>query len=366
MHKIYGFLLVGLILLSACSQQDKFDISGKIAHPGEIKRVLLYEGEQIIDSAFLKGDGEFAFTRSTVETQFYTLSIGNEFYFLAAQNGDHIDFKVDMQGDPQDYSIAGSPLSEKLKTFSRIQQVYLKDAAAISHEFEEQVAANPGQEDEIRDTLLARYEKVIAEGSEKVLSFAKENQENLAGFFAMLSLDPGAYEQEMIAYADYIRDKFPHNSSVQAFVNHMAELKPLSVGAKAPDFEASDVDGKTVRLSDFRGKYTLLDFWASWCGPCRQENPNIVQQYKTYKDKGFTVLGVSLDNSREDWLRGIKEDGLTWTHVSDLQRWNSEPAQLYKVTAIPASFLIGPEGDIVAKNLRGAALEAFLKEHLGE
>ena len=366
-HKIYGGFWIGLlVLLGACSEQDKFSITGDIAHPGELKKVLLYEGEQVIDSAFLDKDNQFVFNGTAVEARFYTLGVGNEYYYVIAQNGDKIHFVVDLDGNPREYTVKGSELSEKLKTFAGIQDAYMEDAIAISQQFDTEVAERPDQEDQIRAELLGKYEAIIAKGSERVLDFAKENQDNLAGFFAMISLDPSAYEQEMIVYADYIRDKFPSNNAVQAFVNHMAELKPLSVGAKAPDFEANDVDGKAVKLSDFQGKYTLLDFWASWCGPCRQENPNIVKQYNTYKDKGFTVLGVSLDNSREDWLQGIADDGLTWTHVSDLQRWNSQAAQLYKVSAIPASFLIDPDGVIVAKNLRGPALGAFLKEHLGE
>ncbi len=138
------------------------------------------------------------------------------------------------------------------------------------------------------------------------------------------------------------------------------ENKKFPIGKPMPDFSQADADGKMVSLSSLRGKYVLVDFWASWCGPCRQENPNIVATYNKYKDKNFTVLGVSLDKSKEPWLQAINADGLTWMHVSDLKGWNNEVAQRFEIFSIPQSILLDPAGNIVGKNLRGPALEAKL------
>jgi peroxiredoxin len=135
-----------------------------------------------------------------------------------------------------------------------------------------------------------------------------------------------------------------------------------SVGAKAVDFTLPDVNGKPVSLSSYKGKYVLIDFWASWCGPCRQENPNVVKAYNSFKSKGFDVLGVSLDRDKDDWTKAIEKDNLTWTHESDLKYWDNEVAKLYGVQAIPANFLLDKDGNIIGKNLRGEALEAKLKE----
>jgi len=134
------------------------------------------------------------------------------------------------------------------------------------------------------------------------------------------------------------------------------EAKLGAVGSMAIPFSQKDTEGKLVSLASFKGKYVLIDFWASWCGPCRQENPNVVRAFKQFKDKQFTVLGISLDQDKSRWLQAIKDDGLTWTHLSDLQYWNNAVAQLYKIQSIPANMLLDPTGKIIGKNLRGEEL----------
>lgn len=143
--------------------------------------------------------------------------------------------------------------------------------------------------------------------------------------------------------------------------DQIASEKQFSIGAQAPEFTSLDSNSKPISLSSLRGKFVLLDFWASWCGPCRQENPNVVHAYNTYKDKGFTVLGVSLDQDRTNWIKAIKSDNLTWNHVSDLKYWQNEVARVYNIRAIPRNFLLDPTGKIVARDLRGEELNAKLK-----
>ena len=151
----------------------------------------------------------------------------------------------------------------------------------------------------------------------------------------------------------------------KALHQQMSGERMLGYGQVAPDFIQSDPEGKPISLKDFRGQYVLVDFWASWCGPCRMENPNVVQAYRRFKSKNFTVLGVSLDRDKPKWLQAIKDDNLTWPHVSDLKFWQNEVAKLYQVSSIPQNFLLDPEGRIIGKNLRGAALDQFLEKTLG-
>jgi len=149
-----------------------------------------------------------------------------------------------------------------------------------------------------------------------------------------------------------------------AIKEYVSTEKMFGYGQEAPNFVQNDVGGKPVELKSLRGQYVLVDFWASWCGPCRMENPNLVNAYHKFKGKNFTVLGVSLDRDKNKWMQAIQEDNLTWTHVSDLGYWNNAAAKLYKVQSIPQNFLLDPKGKIIGKNLRGPALDEFLQEKL--
>lgn len=169
---------------------------------------------------------------------------------------------------------------------------------------------------------------------------------------------------EVEAWAKMIDEKAMQTDYGLALNDLISTEKMLGYGQPAPIFTQSNPDGQPVTLESFKGKYVLIDFWASWCGPCRQENPNVVKAYEQFKSKNFTVLGVSLDKDKSKWLKAIEDDKLKWTHVSDLGYWNNAVAILYKVRSIPQNFLLDPEGKIIGKNLRGEELSGFLQKVL--
>jgi peroxiredoxin len=179
-------------------------------------------------------------------------------------------------------------------------------------------------------------------------------------------LDKDAFFSTYEKVAEITKKEWPNYKYAKSFVASVEDMKLLAIGQVAPEISLPNPEGEIIPLSSLRGKYVLVDFWAKWCGPCRKENPNVVAAYNKFKDKGFTVYGVSLDRNKADWLQAIQQDGLTWTHVSDLKFWNSEAAKTYNITAIPFSLLLDPEGKIIGKNLRGAGLHEKLEEVLGE
>jgi peroxiredoxin len=167
---------------------------------------------------------------------------------------------------------------------------------------------------------------------------------------------------ELMETLELIDKNLASNSNIKAATKRVDDLKGTMVGYTASNFSQNTPEGKKVNLTDFRGKYVLIDFWASWCRPCRMENPNVVAAYNRYKDKNFTVLGVSMDSNKDLWVAAIKQDNLTWTHVSDLKGWGNEVGKIYGVTGIPQNYLLDKEGKIVAKDLRGPALDEKLAE----
>lgn len=352
-------MAVGLFA-GSCKNNNELVISGKIENAGEIKKVLLYEADLLVDSAFLNEDSRFKFRRLAPDPNFYTLAIGEKNFLVVGKNGDELELSTDYQDTTDTYQIEGSEDAKKIREVTKINAEFGKIYENIQERYAAAINANPGAKDSILNVLLPEFQANMDEYSVRTLKFVQENKDNLAGFFAAGTVDQEKYEAELIKYSEEIAPLFPKNKAVQSFVNRMKEVKVVSVGQPAPDFEGMSPSGKPLKLSDLKGKYILLDFWASWCVPCREENPNIVKQYNAFKDKGFDILGVSLDDDKGDWLRAITYDSLNWHHVSELKRWDSDIAKKYKVEGIPASFLLDPSGKIIAKNLRGPELEKFL------
>jgi len=255
--------------------------------------------------------------------------------------------------ESQAYKTAMKPVNDIYETMTAKMKA-ASPAQRESAEYKQEMEAMDKKADELTEPINKK--------------FVKTYPKSVISLDVLRSLAYGADYAEIAPLYASLSPSLKESESGKKFGEQLAKMKNVALGATAPDFAMADTDGKMVKLSSFRGKYLLVDLWASWCGPCRQENPNVVRTFNKYKDRNFTVLGVSLDrpDAKDKWIKAIKDDGLTWTHVSDLKFWNNEVAQMYGVQAIPQNFLLDPNGKVIAKNLRGDALDAKLAEVLSK
>ncbi|WCT13393.1 TlpA disulfide reductase family protein [Mucilaginibacter jinjuensis] len=359
-------LSVSVVMLGfSCRNSDSFTINGKILNAGKARKVYLLAadsaGMQPSDSTNLSVNGEFQFRGMTACPNLYKLRIGDRIFDLIVENGDIIKIQTDFQDTTHVVDITGSQATMQLRDWDNLNRQYTRKNQELVNRYRAELQQVDKNKDSLLNVFSLVYQRLSGEFAEKTLHFALSHENSLSGFYAVNSLDRRKYEPQLIAYAEAIRDRFKENSAVRGFIAAMENAKPASVGQPAPLFTAASLDGKIVKLSDFRGKYVLVDFWASWCPPCRQENPNIVKLYRRYHEHGLQLLGVSLDTDHDAWQKAVITDRLTWTQVSDQQRFDGPAEKRYQIEEIPSNFIIDPKGVIVGKNLFGKELITFLK-----
>jgi peroxiredoxin len=368
MMKRLSYVLLLCMVFTACKEKNNFVIEGQFKNAAAGSKVYLFGIQKDhalpLDSTVFSEKGDFKFTHSAPAVDFFRIASGNNEYMIIAKNGDQIKITADMADKTLAYNISGAMEADKLEALNKVKNQYMLKIADIQKQFDEAVTTQPDKRDAIMEQMKPAYMQEIAGLNKAVLKFAQDNTASLAGFYAVNLLNPAEFEKELVDYSDKIKSNFNENKAVTEFLVKMAKLKSVQIGQPAPEFTINSVDGKPIKLADFKGKYVMLDFWASWCKPCRDENPNVVKAFNAYKDKNFTILGISLDKDPVAWKGAIAADKLSWAHASDLKDFDSPTAVLYAIEAIPSSFIIDPSGKIVAKNLRGEELEAFLNQTL--
>ena len=356
--------------------QQNFTVNGKAGSysaPAKVFMIYNNAGQRIIDSAEVN-NGAFVFQGSVPEVQQAILVLDREgngvqsitvpdMVSIFLENG---DIKVNAIDSLSKGEISGTPTNVDQQKLA----LQLKEVTAKSERFMAKFQAS-SEEQRADATYMAamneEYRAIQAESQAKVLEFIKSNPNSMVSLMSLLQLAGPSPEVDVIEpLLQGLSSELQETSQAKMLAQTLQKAKNIGIGSIAPEFTQNDTEGNPVSLESFRGQYVLLDFWASWCGPCRQENPNIVSAYNKYKDKNFTVLGISLDrpNGKEAWLKAIQDDKLAWTQVSDLKFWDNDVAKLYGIRSIPQSYLLDPEGRIIDKNLRGQALHDKLAELL--
>jgi peroxiredoxin len=359
----YFAILVLVTTVFACqTAKDEYSIKGTIAgvETGKVYLQKVVGGQpENIDTADVVG-GKFTFKGKMTMPDMRLLRLNDNDYF-AQFFLDNASISIEANKDSlRNTKIAGSPTQDVFQIYVTEMEKLNKEVTALQGKY--QNAMSSGNTNEAEKAKID-YQAMMDNNLVYTKNFVKEHPKSIVSAYitiAQLAAQVGAAE------LDSIVSKFPTEISTSEYVVKLKELveeqKKTEIGVLAPDFTLNSPEGKPLQLSSLRGKIVLIDFWASWCKPCRQENPNVVKLYQKYHSKGFEILGVSLDRAQEEWVKAIQEDQLSWLHVFDDQQLPTSAARLYSVVSIPQTYLLDQEGKIIAKGLRGEELSKKLAE----
>jgi len=379
MKKSSILFLVALVF-SACTTQspEGFEIKGKLTGlptgqaGANLQTIYLEEltatAVTVKDSIKIEKDGEFIFTGQILEVGFYRLRIAqNNFINIILDKQDKIQITADANNLYYTYKVEGSENNQLLYQLNNYMQsinVKVDSLRRVFQTLQSNMAAGQAGPniDSVNKAIGEEYNNTMLSKINFIRSFIDNNFNSFVALAAIEQLDPTVDLAYYIKVDKALFASNPNSQYVKNFHTKVSQLSKLAAGSDAPEIVLNDPGDVPIALSSFRGKVVLIDFWASWCKPCRIENPNVVRLYNKYREKGFEIYGVSLDKNKTAWVKAINDDGLEWVHVSDLGFWNSAVVKLYDIKSIPQTYLIDENGIIIAKGLRGAALESKLEE----
>lgn len=373
MKKIILLALVALVSQS-CKEKKfgAFTVSGQIKNANEQKIYLqelsLTEKEPLnLDTATIDKKGNFILRGVGKEEGLYRISTEKGMDFIIINDNNNIKLIADLN-DYIHYKVEGSVASAQLHAF--FENYRQQDSAMASCFIRLDSLQKTNAPDSILLPCRQERDRRMGDLNALVTNFINKSESPAARIYAIGIASRTLKKEELQQLAKASSNKFPEHRGLQkistmlSVASQPAPAENSFNNMEAPDFTLPDPNGKMISLKSFRGKYVLVDFWASWCGPCRQENPTVVAAYNRFKDKNFTVLGVSLDDNKAKWLKAIQDDQLTWTHISDLKQWESIVVPMYQIQGIPFNVLVDPSGKIIASELRGEDLEKTLSSVL--
>ena len=365
------FTLIGIgISCGQSSTANKFTVKGTVknAIPGEY--IYLERAQQSlvkVDSVKLDKSGTFTMKASEdSKGSVYHLNVGNKHVsLLLIEGGETLNVITDRAVENTEGMHLASTVtgSKNMEYFQKLLPTVVsfnnRMKTANQEATEAQAKKDNAKLAQLQEEMMGK-EKLMLEEIKGLLPAMGSSFVSV--FVASNFLNPQVHMNEMVQVMERLESANNSAPYAKSYISTISRMKGVSIGDQAPDFSLPSPNGGTVSLSSLKGKYVLIDFWASWCGPCRAENPNVVAMYNKYKSKNFEIIGVSLDKNEKAWLDAINKDKLTWVHGSDLKGWESAVGRLYSVTAIPITYLLDKNGVVIAKNLRGAALEAKVAE----
>lgn len=363
-------MLLAFVLLYSCkekeSKPENLTYSIKATLGFKTDKILLFQeiiGSNIksVDSISLKGKDTFELKGRLVEPNFYRVEFKGGASFVFALDATPVSLVIDGVPELPVFHLKGSDLNNDFESIYGIQKEVQRNFDSLNQAYI--MAENLKDKNKIQ-ALSAKFDDTENIFRETIKKEIRTRSKTIVSVYAASFLDKKKDFLFLDSLSISLAPKSATSSLIKTFVESIDKLKSSNIGGIAPDFIGNTPDGRKVKLSDFKGKVVMIDFWASWCGPCRKENPFIVSLYKKYKDKNFAILGVSLDTDNDKWKDAIMADGLTWEHISDLKGWDSEIAILYNVQEIPQTLLLDKEGKILAKNPRDEELERKLAEIL--
>jgi thiol-disulfide isomerase/thioredoxin len=357
---------------ASAESKPNLELSGKFTNTNQETVVLYYlpvSGEQVIDSAKIDETGNFKFENLRIPgIGFYSLKLDNQnFCPLILDAGQKVKISGDAKNLGYTYKTEGSKDTEVFQEITELSMDHKTRIDSLGADFQAKLGPNNMNEavfKEMSKQYEAIYSRFTDNFSKQLVEIVNKNPRSLACITAAAQLDPDIYVGVYRKLDDELTKAYPDYPKVTTFHEQVSKYLNLAIGSDAPELNLADPQGTPVSLSSLKGKVVMIDFWASWCKPCRRENPNVVKMYKKYKGKGFEILGVSLDENKEEWVKAIANDALSWKHVCDFGGWGSAAAKAYDVTQIPYTVLVGKDGRIINKGLRGEALETRLKELL--